>query len=170
MTTTPAPSPYLPVRDDWLARRTEPILEPDRPIIDPHHHLWERPDWRDVLEAHIRAGGDRFRGMRQSQPLIRMPIPPSFTTTIGQAASAQMDFDHAVNSSSRRASRRSAPLAACSRATSRLTRDRMATRCSGTPANGWRPVPARRRKPICSAARPRASIVWSFSRGLRCER
>jgi predicted TIM-barrel fold metal-dependent hydrolase len=140
---TTAPSPYLPVRDDWLARRTEAILEPDLPIVDPHHHLWERPDWvymlddlladtnsghnivatvfvqcrsmhrasgpdafrpvgetefvngvaamsasggygptkicagivghvdlrlgqqaREVLEAHIRAGGDRFRGIR----------------------------------------------------------------------------------------------------------
>jgi predicted TIM-barrel fold metal-dependent hydrolase len=142
-TTQPAPTPYLPVRNDWLARRTETILEPALPIIDPHHHLWERPDWvymlddlladmnsghniiatvflqcrsmhrasgpeafrpvgetefvngvaamsasggygpakicagivghadlrlgeraRDVLEAHIRAGGDRFRGIR----------------------------------------------------------------------------------------------------------
>ena len=142
-TTQPAPTPYLPVRDDWLARRTEAILEPELPIVDPHHHLWERPDWvymlddlladmnsghnivatvflqcrsmhrasgpeafrpvgetefvngvaamsasggygpakicagivghvdlrlgeraRDVLEAHIRAGGDRFRGIR----------------------------------------------------------------------------------------------------------
>lgn len=138
-----APSTYLPVRDDWLARRTEAILEPGLPIVDPHHHLWEREDWlymlddlladmnsghniiatvfvqcrsmhrasgpeafkpvgetefvngvaamsasggygpakicqgivghvdlrlgdqaRDVLEAHIRAGGDRFRGIR----------------------------------------------------------------------------------------------------------
>jgi hypothetical protein len=27
------------VRADWLARHTEPILEPDLPIVDPHHHL-----------------------------------------------------------------------------------------------------------------------------------
>jgi predicted TIM-barrel fold metal-dependent hydrolase len=27
---------------DWLARHVEPILEPDLPIVDPHHHLWER--------------------------------------------------------------------------------------------------------------------------------
>ena len=30
-TTQPASSSYLPVRDDWLARRTEAILEPDLP-------------------------------------------------------------------------------------------------------------------------------------------
>ena len=49
-TTQPASSTYLPVRDDWLARRTEAILEPDLPIVDPHHHLWERPDWRYLLD------------------------------------------------------------------------------------------------------------------------
>src|SRR6187549_4150953 len=39
---------YLHVRNDWLARRKEPILEPELPIIDPHHHLWDR---RAVLAA-----------------------------------------------------------------------------------------------------------------------
>ncbi len=50
MSTTTASSPYIPVRDDWLARRTETILEPGLPIVDPHHHLWERPDWRYMLD------------------------------------------------------------------------------------------------------------------------
>ena len=27
----------------WLAKRTEPALEPDLPIIDPHHHFWDTP-------------------------------------------------------------------------------------------------------------------------------
>ena len=49
-TTQPASSPYLPVRDDWLARRTEAILEPELPIVDPHHHLWERPGWVYMLD------------------------------------------------------------------------------------------------------------------------
>ena len=26
----------------WLAKHTEAILEPDLPIVDPHHHLWMR--------------------------------------------------------------------------------------------------------------------------------
>jgi predicted TIM-barrel fold metal-dependent hydrolase len=26
----------------WLARLTEDIIDPDLPIIDPHHHLWQR--------------------------------------------------------------------------------------------------------------------------------
>jgi predicted TIM-barrel fold metal-dependent hydrolase len=41
---------YLHVRNDWLARRKEPILEPDLPIIDPHHHLWDRENWRYLLD------------------------------------------------------------------------------------------------------------------------
>ena len=40
------PTPRL----DWLARHKEPILEPGLPIIDPHHHLWQRPGWRYLLE------------------------------------------------------------------------------------------------------------------------
>ena len=48
---TPSPSPtYLPVRQDWLDRRNEPILEPELPIVDPHHHLWDRPGWRYLLD------------------------------------------------------------------------------------------------------------------------
>ena len=41
---------YLPVRQDWLDRRKEPILAPELPIVDPHHHLWDRPDWRYLLD------------------------------------------------------------------------------------------------------------------------
>lgn len=39
-------SPYLAVREDWLRLTQEPILDPGLPIIDPHHHLWDRPGWR----------------------------------------------------------------------------------------------------------------------------
>ena len=27
--------------NDWLALNPEPTLEPDLPIIDPHHHFWD---------------------------------------------------------------------------------------------------------------------------------
>jgi L-fuconolactonase len=49
MTTPALTHNYLPVRQDWLDRRHEPILEPELTIIDPHHHLWDRPDWRYLL-------------------------------------------------------------------------------------------------------------------------
>jgi hypothetical protein len=35
------------------------ILEPDLPIVDPHHHLWDRPDSRyclDELLADLNSG------------------------------------------------------------------------------------------------------------------
>ena len=41
---------YFSVRQDWLDRREEQILEPELPIIDPHHHLWDRPGWRYLLD------------------------------------------------------------------------------------------------------------------------
>lgn len=43
-------SPYIPNRLDWLSRRTEVALEPGLPIVDPHHHLWDRPGWRYLLD------------------------------------------------------------------------------------------------------------------------
>jgi L-fuconolactonase len=49
MSRSAASSHYLPVRKDWLARRNEAILEPELPIVDPHHHLWDRPEWRYLL-------------------------------------------------------------------------------------------------------------------------
>jgi L-fuconolactonase len=48
-----------PVRTDWLTRHTEEILEPGLPIIDPHHHLWDRPGYRYLfpeLLADIGSG------------------------------------------------------------------------------------------------------------------
>jgi predicted TIM-barrel fold metal-dependent hydrolase len=38
------PTGHLAARDEWLALRGEEILEPDLPIVDPHHHLVERPE------------------------------------------------------------------------------------------------------------------------------
>lgn len=37
---------HLPIREKWLARRVEAPLDPALPIIDPHHHLWDRAGWR----------------------------------------------------------------------------------------------------------------------------
>lgn len=37
------------IDDDWVARTREDILEPDLPICDPHHHLWDFPRHRYLL-------------------------------------------------------------------------------------------------------------------------
>ncbi len=51
------PANYLPVRQAWLDLRTEPILEPELPIIDPHHHLWDRDGWRYLLDDLLEDTG-----------------------------------------------------------------------------------------------------------------
>ena len=37
-------------RHEWLAGRVESAIDPDRPIIDPHHHLWDRDDSRYLAQ------------------------------------------------------------------------------------------------------------------------
>ena len=34
--------PQLYVDDEWLALRTEEVMDPARPVIDAHHHFWRR--------------------------------------------------------------------------------------------------------------------------------
>ena len=36
-------------REAWLAQVQEEPLDPDLPICDPHHHLWDYPDSRYLL-------------------------------------------------------------------------------------------------------------------------
>ncbi|MES5486970.1 amidohydrolase family protein [Bradyrhizobium sp. INPA03-11B] len=44
---------YLAVRPDWLARGVEAALEPELPIIDAHHHLWDRQGWRYLFDEYL---------------------------------------------------------------------------------------------------------------------
>ena len=41
---------YADPRPDWLAQRVEQVLDPARPIVDPHHHLWDRGGQRYLIE------------------------------------------------------------------------------------------------------------------------
>jgi L-fuconolactonase len=48
---------YVP-DDAWLAKRPkEPILEPDLPIVDPHHHLWDHANHRYLLDELVADTG-----------------------------------------------------------------------------------------------------------------
>jgi L-fuconolactonase len=43
----------------WLGKLKEEILEPDLPIVDPHHHLWDHPGSRYLLRellADVNSG------------------------------------------------------------------------------------------------------------------
>lgn len=44
---------YLAVRPEWLARGHEAALEPELPIIDAHHHLWDRHGWRYLFDEYL---------------------------------------------------------------------------------------------------------------------
>jgi len=44
-------------REAWLNQISEPVLEPDLPIIDPHHHLWDHPTSRYLLDEILADTG-----------------------------------------------------------------------------------------------------------------
>src|SRR6185437_3997699 len=78
---------YLAVRQNWLDRRQEPILEPELPIFDAHHHLWDRPGWRYLLNellADIRSSGHRIGGtaFMQCQAMYRSDGPPTLRPVV----------------------------------------------------------------------------------------
>jgi predicted TIM-barrel fold metal-dependent hydrolase len=48
-------------RELWLEQVTEPVLEPDLSIVDPHHHLWDFPTNRYFLDELLRDTGSGHR-------------------------------------------------------------------------------------------------------------
>jgi L-fuconolactonase len=48
-------------REDWLALTCEAAIEPDLPICDPHHHLWDHPGSRYLVDEFCAdlGGGHR---------------------------------------------------------------------------------------------------------------
>lgn len=46
-------SNYLPIREEWLAAGSEKALEPQLPIIDAHHHFYDRPGWTYLLDEYL---------------------------------------------------------------------------------------------------------------------
>jgi len=50
---------YADPHENWLGLRKEEIIDPTRPIVDPHHHLWDRGGQRYLIEdlaADIASG------------------------------------------------------------------------------------------------------------------
>jgi predicted TIM-barrel fold metal-dependent hydrolase len=48
------PSRQIAVREEWLAQVQEAPLDPALPIVDPHHHLWDRAGERYLLDDLLR--------------------------------------------------------------------------------------------------------------------
>src|ERR1700742_102568 len=59
------PSPHAPpkaIDQAWLDLHHEEALEPHLPIIDSHHHLWDRPDIHYLLPEYLAEfGGHNIR-------------------------------------------------------------------------------------------------------------
>src|ERR1700688_3083050 len=56
---TTASGLYADPRQEWLAQYSEDVLDASRPIVDPHHHLWDRGGQRYLIEdisADIASG------------------------------------------------------------------------------------------------------------------
>ena len=76
---------HNPIRPEWLATRTEDPIDPAQPIVDAHHHLYDRPGARYLFEdmlADLRCGHDvratvfvQCRGMvRSDGPVAMRPV------------------------------------------------------------------------------------------------
>lgn len=44
-------------REQWLGQVVEEVLEPDLPICDPHHHLWDHPGRRYLIDELLADTG-----------------------------------------------------------------------------------------------------------------
>jgi predicted TIM-barrel fold metal-dependent hydrolase len=80
--TAPAQQHQIPVREEWLSTTMEEALDPAQTIIDPHHHLWDQPGWRyllDELLADLRSGHDVRATVyvQSSRSMLRADGPPA---------------------------------------------------------------------------------------------
>ena len=66
---------------DWLERTREETLEPELPIIDPHHHFWDRSGNRYLLEelaADVAAHNVRQTVFVECSSMYRAGGPEEF--------------------------------------------------------------------------------------------
>ncbi|MDG2003809.1 MAG: amidohydrolase family protein [Novosphingobium sp.] len=91
----------VPVRDEWLARRTEEPLAPELPIVDAHHHCLAFPGYRYyeeefladiqasghniVASIHAETGG-RGRGCSPDDPELLRPVGETRALVAGAKA------------------------------------------------------------------------------------
>jgi L-fuconolactonase len=71
------------INEDWLALHREEPIDPAMPIIDPHHHLWERGGARYLLHElkhDIDTGGHNVRAtvFLQCDSMYRADGDPNF--------------------------------------------------------------------------------------------
>lgn len=70
-------------QSEWLALTPEEVLEPALPICDPHHHLWDHPNNRYLLDevlADVSFSGHNVRStvFVECASMYRAASPPEF--------------------------------------------------------------------------------------------
>ena len=78
---------YLPVREEWLQCLQEEVLEPDLPIVDAHHHFYDRPGWQYLLDDYLAdaRSGHAVRASVYMQALTRYrPDGPEPMKPVGE--------------------------------------------------------------------------------------
>jgi L-fuconolactonase len=72
-------SQHSAIRAEWLASRTEDVIDPSLPIVDAHHHIYDRPGVRyllDELLADINTGHNvRATVYVQARSMLRASGP-----------------------------------------------------------------------------------------------
>jgi predicted TIM-barrel fold metal-dependent hydrolase len=78
--TIPQRGPHLAVRSDWLSLHREPALEPTLPIIDPHHHFYDKPGVRyfflDLIDDIASGHNIRATVYMEARTMYRADGPP----------------------------------------------------------------------------------------------
>lgn len=70
---------------EWLARRREEALEPDLPIVDPHHHIWDWLDYGlDAFLDDLGAGHNVQATVHLESGLARNPDDPAHLQAVGE--------------------------------------------------------------------------------------
>jgi predicted TIM-barrel fold metal-dependent hydrolase len=103
LTTAPSTAPpqsewqfgriYTP-DDAWLARAApEPILEPDLPIVDPHHHLWLRGGHTGVLGYGPYAGKSAEILSAWKRSMSELAACPNVVVKLGGIVNRGASFD-----------------------------------------------------------------------------
>jgi hypothetical protein len=87
-----APSPHLAVRPDWLDLRREEIIEPDLPIVDPHHHLVERPETGRYLLPELLADTSDGHNITATVYLESEELRPSTYSEVCAAAAVRSEI------------------------------------------------------------------------------
>lgn len=72
------------LRPDWLAAHTEPAFDATQPVLDSHHHLYQRPGLRYLVEdcaADLASGHDiRATVTVQARAMLRADGPPEMAS------------------------------------------------------------------------------------------